>query len=436
MEEKFEYKTLKEVSEMSIEDQQKYLTEKEAFEAKQRKEEIEWLIADAQKNNASKEDIEKLNKTLKEVTDEVEGLLLSLKQSKEQPLGSVKNTLRESLEKKKEDLKRLIDTKQGTVEFEVEKAGAFQTMTDITGREQLGQLLPGVGQIPRRRTYVKDRIRVQPVSTEYIKYVDQETVVRDAKNVAGCAESTHTTKLTWEVLNIQVKKVRDMVDICIDMLDDYDFVEGEIRNLVDSSVQLHVDSQLLLGDGLTSNINGIASYSSTFAANNPAADYSASVQAATLVDLIVVAAAQISAFGQENSWMADTVYLNPRDYTLMLLLKDQNDNYIKTNQIKPNLVSMINGQMYINGEILVVKNPNVPANEFYIFDSMQATILMRKSVVVEFSFENKNNFEREIVTVKAYERLNLLVRNSQQNAFMHVDDIAAGIAAITIPVAP
>lgn len=436
MEEKFEYKTLKEVSEMSIEDQQKYLTEKEAFEAKQRKEEIEGLIADAQKNNASKEDIEKLNKTLKEVTDEVEGLLLSLKQSKEQPLGSVKNTLRESLEKKKEDLKRLIDTKQGTVEFEVEKAGAFQTMTDITGREQLGQLLPGVGQIPRRRTYVKDRIRVQPVSTEYIKYVDQETAVRDAKNVAGCAESTHTTKLTWEVLNIQVKKVRDMVDICIDMLDDYDFVEGEIRNLVDSSVQLHVDSQLLLGDGLTSNINGIASYSSTFAANNPAADYSASVQAATLVDLIVVAAAQISAFGQENSWMADTVYLNPRDYTLMLLLKDQNDNYIKTNQIKPNLVSMINGQMYINGEILVVKNPNVPANEFYIFDSMQATILMRKSVVVEFSFENKNNFEREIVTVKAYERLNLLVRNSQQNAFMHVDDIAAGITAITIPVAP
>jgi len=52
-------------------------------------------------------------------------------------------------------------------------------------------------------------------------------------------------------------------------------------------------------------------------------------------------------------------------------------------------------------------------------------------MTVEFGFENNDNFEREIVTVKAYERLNLRVRNVDANAFMHVPDIATAITAIT-----
>ena len=41
--------------------------------------------------------------------------------------------------------------------------------------------------------------------------------------------------------------------------------------------------------------------------------------------------------------------------------------------------------------------------------------------------------EKELVTVKAYERLNFRVRNVDANAFMHIADITAAIAAILKP---
>ena len=66
----------------------------------------------------------------------------------------------------------------------------------------------------------------------------------------------------------------------------------------------------------------------------------------------------------------------------------------------------------------------------YILDSTKGTVFQRKGVTVEMSFENSDNFERELVTVKAYERLNLRVRNNDANAFMHIADISAAITAI------
>ena len=78
-------------------------------------------------------------------------------------------------------------------------------------------------------------------------------------------------------------------------------------------------------------------------------------------------------------------------------------------------------------------NQLVPINEMYIMDSTKGTVYSRRGVTVEFGFENNDNFEKELVTVKAYERLNMRVRNVDANAFMHVPSISAGITAITKP---
>jgi len=63
---------------------------------------------------------------------------------------------------------------------------------------------------------------------------------------------------------MQIQKVRDFVDVCIDMMDDYDYVQGEITNLVSTDVRLRVDSQLLLGTGVAPELNSVASTASTF----------------------------------------------------------------------------------------------------------------------------------------------------------------------------
>jgi len=124
-----------------------------------------------------------------------------------------------------------------------------------------------------------------------------------------------------------------------------------------------------------------------------------------------------------SAYSANYALLNPVDACLMQLEKDANGNYLLPSYITSDGVQV--------GAVRVIANNLVPAGEMYIGDFTKGTVFSRRGMTVEFGFENNDNFEREIVTVKAYERLNLRVRNVDANAFMHVPDIAAAITAIT-----
>jgi HK97 family phage major capsid protein len=205
------------------------------------------------------------------------------------------------------------------------------------------------------------------------------------------------------------------------MMEDFPYIESEIRNLVSTDVALKVDQQLLLGTGVYPELNSVDAVASTFAAGS----YALAIQDATLIDLIKVGAAQISDFGQNNKFMANTVLLNPVDAMKMQLLKNADGNYMVPNWITSDGVNI--------GAMRVIANQLVPVNEAYIFDSSKGTIFQRRGATVELAFENRENFEKELVTVKAYERLNFRVRNVDANAFMHIADITAAIAAILKP---
>ena len=310
------------------------------------------------------------------------------------------------------------------VDFDV-KAGETIDASEITSGTDFAMMVDGIGQIPVRQPFMKDLFITRPIGTEYLKYADQENIVRDAQNVIGCAPITTTTTISWIVASVQIKKVKDYINVCLDMMEDYSYVEGEVRGLIDSSVQLKTDEGLLLGDGTGTALNGVASQAATFAAATPGADYSTSVKMANLYDLICIVGAQISAAGQENKWFANVVVMNPRDAKLLKLEKDDNGQYLRPDFAR-GLVQSIDG-------IRIVENPLIPENEMYVMDSRQGTVYQRRGVGLEFSFENRQNFEEELVTVKAYERLNLLIRNVDANAFIHVPDIAQGIIDITAP---
>jgi len=375
------------------------LTSKEELEAV--KEEMKSAIA---------EDVSKIEAICKEQGEALAELKkASARASKEKM--TLSQAITKALEDNSDDLKELVSKKTGSFEMEVK---ASQDAADITSGTDFALMQPGVGQIPTRQSFVKSLFRNQAVNTEYIKYMDQETIVRDAKNVAACGDTTHNSKITWQVRTIQITKVRDLVDVCIDMMDDYSFVEGEIRRLVDVDVQLETDRLLLLGSGVYPEPNSIDSISSTFAAGT----YASSVQNATLADLIVVCKGLIADAGQNNAFNADTVLLNPADYIVLLnLLKDADNNYLQY-------------EMKLAG-IRIVQNNLVPADQMYIMDSSKGTILQRMGTMIDFGFENRNNFENETVTVKAVERFNFWVRNVDANAFLHVPSIATAITAIT-----
>lgn len=409
--------------------QVQHLIDEKQKELQPQLDEINKLLADGKSLADVKEKMSDMEKSFNSAIEKMNTASIQMLAKGEGSMGTKGGNSIESVLKSKEaDIKKMLSRELKSFAFDIETK-ATQTASDITSGTDFAQMLPGVGQIPHKRTYIQQRVRVVGTNTEYIKYLDQATVVRDAKNVAACGDTTHNTKLTWQTYTLQQQKVRDFIDICIDMLEDYSFVEAEIRNLISSSVALKVDQQLLLGTGTPPELESIDATSSTFSAALSGADYSASIQAPTIIDLIVVMAAQIEYLGSNNFWKADTAYLNPRDLTLVKLYKDAEENYISGETIM-RIINNASGNLEVDG-VELISNPNVPEGEIYIFDSRQATIYKRRAVTIEMSYENNDNFENETVTVKAYERLNFLVRNVNANAFMHCDDINTSLAALT-----
>jgi HK97 family phage major capsid protein len=349
---------------------------------------------------------------------ELESQINALKEiKKDQP--EAKKTLFSMIKEKAENIKNIIVQKSGVVSLIVK---ANQIPADIDGRELYAQDLGGTVRRPVRATRIIDLFRRVRVSTEFVKYREEDVVTRDGKVVVACATSTHNTKKTWKVRTVQIAKIRDFVDVCIDMMDDFSFVTSEVEQLVNESVKLIEDREILLGAG---DILSIDAISSIFDPANVLAPYTGAFTFPTIAELTGAMKAQIYTFGAENSWNADTILMNYNDFVKFQHQKNQEGDYLL-----PNFVST--GSAVLNG-MNVVTSPLVAPNELYVFDSTRGVILEREGVEVSMSYENNDNFEHEVVTVKAVERIQFHVPTVERDAFMKCDDIATALTDITAP---
>ena len=372
---------------------------------------------------------------MKLISDEVTRIAGELKAAQETRTNQKVATIEETLKSHEGQFKEMLARKSGTVKLELK---ATQTSADIgsgdswdtLGRDHLSGWHKGgaISEIPTRKPFMNELFQKLPTSDEYVKYMEQDTIVRDAKNVAGCAASTHNTKITFKKRTIQMEKVRDFVHICDDMLTNYPFVKGQITRLIKSSIDLKIDNDLVFGTGVSPIIRGLDYYASTFNASASGASYANTVVNADIVDLLSVAGAQIKAFGQQNAYNPDTIAMNPRDLQLLKMIKNLDGDSITKNGVA-RLFYQLGGNFYIDG-MLVVENPLIPEDQAYVFDSSKGYIYYIPGVGIEFSYENGTNFETETVTVKAYRRMNFLVENNNANAFMHIGSLAQGVADI------
>lgn len=395
-------------------------------------EKFEAKIAEKTETLVSKTDLEEMKNELNSIKSlaekdqtselkakfvELESALKSMKEDTK--TGTTKKSLVDVIREKGSELKNLISEKKGVVELTLK---AQQDPTDITNRDDYATILDGTVRKPVRAPRIVDLFRRVPVSTEYVKYREEDTVTRDAKVVVACATSTSNTKKTWINRTVQIAKIRDFVDICIDMIDDYSFVASEIEQLVNESVKLKEEAEILLGSG---NILSIDAIASEFDPANVLAPFTSAFSSPTLAELTGAMKAQIFTFGQENSWDADTIIMNYNDMIKFMHEKNSQGDYLL-----PNFV-------YAGGGILngmrIVTSPLVASNTLYVMDSSKGQILDRMGATVEFSYENNDNFEHEIVTVKAVERLQFHVAQIEQDAFMKCTDIATALTAITKP---
>jgi HK97 family phage major capsid protein len=352
---------------------------------------------------------------------DLESSINAIKENAKTNAPVAKKSIKDMIVEKADALKKLISQKSGVVSLSLKAKEINPPALGTNRGEVYGQLINETFDIPyRSETRITDLFRRTNVDTEYIKYREQKSVTRDAGVVVNCATNTTTTDVEWQTRTVQIAKVRDYVDVCIDMMDDYSFVTSEIENLVSSSIRLKADSAVLAG---TSDIVSIDSISSVFDPANVLAPFTGAFSSATLAELTGAMKAQIYTFGQEMAYDADTIIMNYNDWVKFMHAKNSEGDYLL-----PNFVA--NGDSVLNG-MQVITSPMVSPNSLYVLDSTKGQILDRQGVTVDFSYENNDNFEHEIVTVKALQRIQFFVPKVHEDAFMKCTDIATALTAIT-----
>lgn len=374
-------------------------------------------LKNGMKDYVKSEDFDKMKKQLKEVQETVDQL------KEDGGAGSKKGkSIKQLITAKKGAIEKMVTGKAGNVEIEVK---ASHSATDISDRDVYAEMESGTTRKPFRKFNVAALFRRLPISKEFLKWREENTVTRDAKVVVRCATSTHNTKKNWVIRSLEIAKVRDLTDICEDMMDDYDFVEGEIKELVETGVDSKEEMELVSGsgDGTNGSYLSIDTISSEFSHANVLAPYTTSFASPTLSELTDAMKAQIITFGAENKWVPNVILMNFNDLVKFKHEKNANGDYLL-----PHFLST-NGN--ILNEMKIVTSPLVAPNTLYVFDSTQGVIRDRKTTTVSMYFENKDNAEHEMVTVKALKRSQFHVKNINRDAFMKCTNIATALAAIT-----
>jgi len=395
------------------------------------------IVELSEDSEANKEEIQNLKNELmdsnKETLTLVKGLIETVREQgkhlgKMADAGEIshstfKTAMKAAWDEKVDAIKEAHDSKKN-IDITVK---ATQTYGDIDAGLDFAQMKPGVNDLPVRRPLIRDLFSTIPLSTEFLKYTEQDTVVRNAQNVAKCAAVTSTTKETLKVSSIETKVIKDQIDFCRLFINDYPFMESRINRLINQSIALRVDSQLLLGDGTGENTFSIDSVASTFDAANAVADIEFSVQAPTLVDLLLGMETQIIELGEQGDFVPNIAIVNKVDWFIQVQSrKDQNDNYLDGR------VTMVGGRPMV-GNMAIMWTTIMPQNEVYVFDSTKGEVVDRQELVIEIAFENKDNWEKQIASLQGYVRLNFLVEDNNANAFMHAPDVTAALTAITKP---
>lgn len=359
--------------------------------------------------------------------------------------------LTEAVEKQGEELRKMFDGNAGKGEEKSlkdilkERAAEIKALGNSAGKDPvriivpnkalvtrggltnstLGMMLPDVGQQATLSPVIRPLFRqgsISPNSNGVIRYIDQNVITRGAAFVAEGAQKPESA-ITWIQRSFEIQKIADSIPVTKEAWSDIDFIQSEIRQLLEVNIQLVEDDALYDGTGVAPIITGIYTYAPTFDAAAYAADATMpKVVGANLYDLIAVLRSVIM-LNQGSKYDPRTVLMNPMDILRYKLLKATDGHYL--------LPPFISADGTIIDGVRVVESSQVTANTLVIGDFRYGTVYDDgEGVEVSLGWVN-DQFIKNTFTILAEKRLGLLVRNINLPAFRKVTSISAAITAIT-----
>lgn len=245
--------------------------------------------------------------------------------------------------------------------------------------------------LPQRQMTVRDLLAPGETSSNAVEFAVQ---VARTNNAAAVAENTTKpySNYTWDLRNFPVRTIAHLVKASRQILDDAPALKSTIDAEMRYGLEFAEEAELLYGDGTGSHLLGIVpqatAYSAAFA-----------VTGETAIDRIRLAMLQ----GVLALYPMTGTVLNPTDWTKIEMLKDSMGRYIigdPQGTIAPRLWGLP-----------VVASIAMNAGNFLTGAfKYGAQIFDRMAIEVLISTENADDFEKNMISIRAEERLALVMK--------------------------
>ncbi len=291
---------------------------------------------------------------------------------------------------------------EGFDKWQANRAGALRlekaAIVNATGQNQplvQAQRVPGIIYEPNRPLTIRDLLPTGTTGSNLIEYTRENVFTNNAGPQYSSPARENVTKpesgITFTLASAPVITLAHWIPVSKQVLADAPQLQSYINTRLMYGLKLEEEDQILNGDGTGSNLGGILK-SGNFTAFNRA------VTGDTKVDTLRRALTQVSL----SNYPADAIVLNPADWEDIELTKADDGQYVWANPA-------LSAGPQLWGR-RVVPSQSIAEGTFLTGSfAMGAQIWDRQQAAVQVSFENADNFTKNMATILAEERLALTV---------------------------
>ncbi|WPX48168.1 phage major capsid protein [Pseudomonas sp. CCI1.1] len=300
-----------------------------------------------------------------------------------------------------DDFKGLAEKGRGVARMRLKAVTSITSATTGTGGVGVAiepTRVPGIIQGPDRPFTIRDLIMPGRTNSNAIEYVRESGFQNMAAPVAETAAKPQSD-LSYELITTTVKTIAHWFRASKQVLADVPLLQSYIDGRAIYGLKYVEENQILAGNGTGQNLLGLIPQATAF-------NEALRKDGDTKIDLLRRAILQV----RIAEYRASAIVLNPIDWADMELAKDTTGSYI--------WVNVQEGGQPRMWRLPVVDTNAMPQGEFMVgaFD-MAAQVFDREDANVEVSTEDADNFTKNMVTIRAEERLALAVYRPQ--SFVH-----------------
>lgn len=293
---------------------------------------------------------------------------------------------------------------QGSIKVETKQVTSAAAGGLIVSRRETD-----VVNLPRERTIIRDLLPVIPIDTSSVDYPKQLSRTNAAAPVGEGLVKPYSD-FAWTQASAPVRTIAHLAKLTRQAMDDARRLVGEVDSEMRYGLGLVEEAQILNGNGTGNNLNGILPQAAAYAAPT------GSPADVTRVDVLRLAMLQ-AALGL---YPADGIVLNVADWAFIELSKTTDGAYLFANP-QGQVDARLWGLRVVPTAAMAQDNFLVGAFRF------GATLYDRMGVEVLISTENADDFEKNLATMRAEERIALAVK--RPNAFITGDFTTATAVA-------